>query len=72
MPSTQASVAAGKGRVAEVILPKLFKWHKDDFGFSKQEILAYYASFMPDGMREELLEVLRFPHLLWGTFADSL
>mmetsp|Transcript_68386 Transcript_68386/g.142565 ORF Transcript_68386/g.142565 Transcript_68386/m.142565 type:complete len:1429 (-) Transcript_68386:617-4903(-) len=56
----QAAVAAGsKGRVAEVILPKLFKWHKDDFGFSKQEILAYYASFMPDGMREELLEVAR-------------
>ena len=28
-------------------MPKLFKWYKDDFGFSKQEIMAYYASFMP-------------------------
>ena len=42
-----------------MIVPKLFKWYKDDFGFSKQEILAYYASFMPDGMRDELMEVAR-------------
>mmetsp|Transcript_8727 Transcript_8727/g.20286 ORF Transcript_8727/g.20286 Transcript_8727/m.20286 type:complete len:1478 (+) Transcript_8727:193-4626(+) len=50
---------ASKSAVAEVIVPKLFKWYKDDFGFSKQEILAYYASFMPDGMRDELMEVAR-------------
>uniref|UniRef100_A0A7S0QMA7 Myosin motor domain-containing protein n=1 Tax=Cryptomonas curvata TaxID=233186 RepID=A0A7S0QMA7_9CRYP len=46
-------------RVHEVTLPKLFKWYKDDFGFSKQEILAYYASFMPPGMREEQTELAR-------------
>jgi hypothetical protein len=54
----QQSAQGGK-RVHEVMLPKLFKWYKDDFGFSKQEILAYYASFMPSGMREELTEVAR-------------
>ncbi|KAJ1483492.1 hypothetical protein T484DRAFT_1800128, partial [Baffinella frigidus] len=27
---------ASKSAVAEVIVPKLFKWYKDDFGFSKQ------------------------------------
>jgi len=54
----QAQSQGGK-RVHEVMLPKIFKWYKDDFGFSKQEILAYYASFMPSGMREELTEVAR-------------
>jgi len=78
--------SASHQRVHEVTLPKLFKWYKDDFGFSKQarqqfflscpasiwrqylccpcisipnrqEILAYYASFMPPGMREEQTEV---------------
>jgi hypothetical protein len=46
----KAAAAAKGGRIHEVVLPKLFKWYKDDFGFSKQEILAYYASFMPDNM----------------------
>jgi hypothetical protein len=32
--------AMGK-RIHEVVLPKLFKWYKDDFGFSKQEILVW-------------------------------
>ena len=30
--------------IHEVVLPKLFKWYKDDFGFSKQEILVRPAS----------------------------
>eukprot|EP00277_Geminigera_cryophila_P040672 CAMPEP_0173100170 /NCGR_PEP_ID=MMETSP1102-20130122/36030_1 /TAXON_ID=49646 /ORGANISM="Geminigera sp., Strain Caron Lab Isolate" /LENGTH=751 /DNA_ID=CAMNT_0013993533 /DNA_START=63 /DNA_END=2318 /DNA_ORIENTATION=+ len=58
MQKAAAAAASGK-RIHEVVLPKLFKWYKDDFGFSKQEILAYYASFMPDNMREELMEVAR-------------
>lgn len=58
-PKNRARLNATKSGVAEVIVPKLFKWYKDDFGFSKQEILAYYASFMPDGMRDELMEVAR-------------
>ena len=58
MEKAAAAAAAGK-RIHEVVLPKLFKWYKEDFGFSKQEILAYYASFMPDNMREELMEVAR-------------
>ena len=33
-------------------MPKIFKWYKDDFGFSKQEILAYYASFMQQDVRQ--------------------
>ena len=31
-------------RIHEVVLPKLFKWYKDDFGFSKQEILVWALS----------------------------
>ena len=31
--------SAGK-KVPEVVMPKIFKWYKDDFGFSKQEILV--------------------------------
>ena len=50
--------AAGK-KVHTVVLPKLFKWYKDDFGFSMQEILEYYACFMPNNMRKELMEVAR-------------
>ena len=72
----KANLMVNSQRVHEVTLPKLFKWYKDDFGFSKQarsrlmhtlhfalrrcssqEILAYYASFMPPGMREEQTEV---------------
>uniref|UniRef100_A0A7S0HDG8 Myosin motor domain-containing protein n=1 Tax=Hanusia phi TaxID=3032 RepID=A0A7S0HDG8_9CRYP len=56
----QAASFSGSGRrVCEVVLPKIFKWYKDDFGFNKQEILAYYASFMPEGMKEELMDVAR-------------
>jgi len=40
-------------------MPKIFKWYKDDFGFSKQEILAYYASFMEPHIRSELTDVAR-------------
>jgi hypothetical protein len=66
-------VATGGERVSEVVLPKLFKWYKDDFGFSRQEILAYYASFVSSGAREEILEVaksnnflIRYDHFHWS------
>jgi hypothetical protein len=66
-------VATSGERVSEVVLPKLFKWYKDDFGFSRQEILAYYASFVPSGAREEILEVaksnnflIRYDHFHWN------
>jgi len=39
MQKAAAAAASGK-RIHEVVLPKLFKWYKDDFGFSKQEILV--------------------------------
>ena len=29
----KAAAAAKGGRIHEVVLPKLFKWYKDDFGF---------------------------------------
>jgi hypothetical protein len=35
-----AAVAAVGKKIHEVVLPKLFKWYKGDFGFSKQEILV--------------------------------
>jgi hypothetical protein len=41
----------------EVVLPKIFKMCAADFGHSKQEILAYYASFLPDAAMEELITV---------------
>jgi hypothetical protein len=43
MQKAAAAAAAGK-RIHEVVLPKLFKWYKDDFGFSKQEILVSVRS----------------------------
>lgn len=43
MQKAAAAAASGK-RIHEVVLPKLFKWYKDDFGFSKQEILVRPAS----------------------------
>ena len=45
-------------------MPKIFKWYKDDFGFSKQEILAYYASFMQPDVRSELTEIARSNNFL--------
>lgn len=39
MQKAAAAAAQGK-KIHEVVLPKLFKWYKDDFGFSKQEILV--------------------------------
>ena len=34
-------------RVHEVILPKIFKWYKDDFGFSKQVLAAPQPQLQP-------------------------
>jgi hypothetical protein len=45
-------------------MPKIFKWYKDDFGFSKQEILAYYASFMQPDVRADLTEIARSNNFL--------
>ena len=54
---SRAAIAKGQ-RAHEVVLPKLFKICGDDFGQNKQEILAYYASFLADEQMEELIEVL--------------
>ena len=54
-----APPSPSRARVQEVVLPKVFKWYRDDFGFSKQEILAYYASFMRADRRAQLIEVAR-------------
>lgn len=45
MQKAAAAAASGK-RIHEVVLPKLFKWYKDDFGFSKQEILVMLVSLV--------------------------
>ena len=45
----------------DVVLPKIFKMCQQDFGHSKQEILAYYASFLPDDQMEELIKVCHHP-----------
>lgn len=56
--TARAALAAGETQ-QEVTLPKIFKFCREDFGFSKQEILAYYASFMPQQQMESLIEVAR-------------
>jgi len=60
-PKNQIAIKQAKatGTPANVTLPKLLKWYKDDFGFSKQEILAYYASFQPANLKDDVLEVCR-------------
>jgi len=54
MQKAAAAAASGK-RIHEVVLPKLFKWYKDDFGFSKQEILV--RALVP-----VLVSFILFPH----------
>ena len=49
----------GSRGVCELVLPKVFKWYKDDFGFTKAEALAFYAGFMQPQLRDELLHVAR-------------
>lgn len=65
-PKNQVAIKLGKatGAITEIWLPKPFKWFQDDFGFSKQEILSYYASFMPPGMKDDVLELARKANFL--------
>jgi len=39
----------------EVSLPKVFKWHKEDFGSSKADVLRYYAKYAPEEVRRQII-----------------
>ena len=69
----RVSASSEGGTVSEVVLPKVFKWYKDDFGFSRHEIVAYYASLIPRREREEIKAVamennflIRYDHYDWS------
>ncbi len=56
----------------EVVLPKIFKMCQADFGHSKQEVVAYYASFLPDAAMEELITVFSAAYALCKSNLQSI
>mmetsp|Transcript_28296 Transcript_28296/g.65180 ORF Transcript_28296/g.65180 Transcript_28296/m.65180 type:complete len:1554 (+) Transcript_28296:189-4850(+) len=63
----------------EVTLPKVFKWHKEDFGSSKADVLRYYAKYAPEEVRRQIILMatsnifkIRYRKFMWNISFDKI